>query len=106
MNINKLQNYDMNNIQNEAIIQKYINIKYFNLKPKYNNFLVKYFNKIDWINDEKISLIENILNYEIEGRVLTLREIDNRFNIYKMNQKNLLKNFLKLFMILFDVIMN
>lgn len=97
MNINKLKNYDKDNIQNETIIQKYINIKYFNLKPSYNNFLVKYFKKIDWMNDEKISLIENILNYEIEGRILTLRELENRFHIYKMNQQKSFEEFFKTF---------
>lgn len=97
VNINKLKNYDKANIQNETIIQKYINIKYFNLKPSYNNFLVKYFNKINWINDEKISLIENILNYEIEGRILTIRELESRFHIYKINQQKSFEEFFKIF---------
>ncbi|CRX37085.1 / / hypothetical protein / 586887:588569 Forward [Candidatus Hepatoplasma crinochetorum] len=72
MNINKLND---NKKSNEYPIEKYVDLPIFEFKQDYLSFLQN--NKVK--NEEAI-LINNILNTEIDGKKLSIREVEQRFN--------------------------
>jgi hypothetical protein len=86
MNINRL-NGNENKKNDEYPIEKYIDLPIFEFKQDYLSFL-----KNNGVNQKDAVIINNILNTEIDGQKLSIREVEQRFNkndIFKENNKYL-----------------
>lgn len=82
LNLQRLKNNDKHEY-NEYPIQKYIDINYFELKQDYLNFLAK--NK-KW-SESFINKLNLVFTYSIEGENLSIREVENYFKEYNINNK-------------------
>ncbi|BDV03225.1 P-loop NTPase fold protein [Candidatus Hepatoplasma crinochetorum] len=86
MNINRL-NGNENKKNDEYPIEKYIDLPIFEFKQDYLSFL-----KNNGVDQKDAIIINNILNTEIDGQKLSIREVEQRFNkndIFKENNKYL-----------------
>ncbi|BDV03770.1 MAG: hypothetical protein HPPSJP_4910 [Candidatus Hepatoplasma scabrum] len=88
MNLNKLNyNQNENRRNDEYPIEKYIDLPIFEFEQNYLSFL-----KTNGIEKEEAIIINNILNTEIDGKKLSIREVEQRFNkndIFKIDNKYL-----------------
>ncbi|AHK22643.1 KAP family P-loop domain containing protein [Candidatus Hepatoplasma crinochetorum Av] len=74
MNTKKLKENEYD-VDNEYPIEKYIDIPFFKFKQDYLSFLKKF-----GFKNEEANSINKILNKEIEGQKLSIREVEQRFN--------------------------
>lgn len=88
MNLNKLdQSRNENQKNDEYPIEKYIDLPIFEFEQNYLSFL-----KTNGIREEEAIIINNILNTEINGKKLSIREVEQRFNkndIFNIDNKYL-----------------
>ncbi|CRX37091.1 / / hypothetical protein / 586887:588569 Forward [Candidatus Hepatoplasma crinochetorum] len=86
MNLNKL-NDNKKEKNDEYPIEKYIDLPIFEFEQNYLSFL-----KTNGIREEEAIIINNILNTEIDGKKLSIREVEQRFNkndIFNIDNKYL-----------------
>jgi hypothetical protein len=79
MNINKLSNNEKNIKNSEYPIEKYIDFNYYNFIQGYDSFFKTYIpDDKDWV--DKLNLI---FNSEVNGKKLSIRELESLFRRYK-----------------------